>query len=155
MFARVAERFREHLPDVDFCSLRVVRECTEMLSVQRGIVQPPSTSEDFGAMVTVIHRGGLGYAATSDLSDAGLRAALERAAAWAAASARAGVFDFSSVEMPHPVGTYKTAVEESYAALPIAERIGLLTAQSERLGIDPRIVHWTSRSCPSPPSRCT
>jgi predicted Zn-dependent protease len=113
-----------------------------MLSVQRGIVQPPSTSEDYGAMVTVIHRGGLGYAATSDLSRAGLRSAIERATAWAAASASAGVFDFSSVQMPHPVGTYQTAVERPYLDLPIAERIGLLTAQDARLGIDPRIVHW-------------
>ena len=43
----------------------------------------PSRSIDRGAMVTVLAGDGIGYAATSDLSDAGLRAALDRAAHWA------------------------------------------------------------------------
>ena len=41
--------------------------------------EPPQLSTDRGAMVTVIDKGGLGYAATSDLTPAGLREAAGRA----------------------------------------------------------------------------
>ena len=60
MFESTANTFRHHLPSVDFCSLRIIREKTEVLSNTRGVVQPPNAREDYGAMVTVIHNGGLG-----------------------------------------------------------------------------------------------
>ena len=49
-------------------SLRVMRESAEALSVRSGVVEPPKLSEDLGAMVTVVDAGGMGYAATADLS---------------------------------------------------------------------------------------
>jgi predicted Zn-dependent protease len=142
MFESVANRFRELLPSVDFCSLRVVRERTESLSTTRGVMQPPSSNEDFGAMVTVIHNGGLGYAATSDLSASGLGQAITRAKTWAERCAQASVFDFSSVPMPHPRGEYRSPVERSYHAVSIADKLSLLEQQSQKLKIDPRIAHW-------------
>lgn len=142
MFESVANHFRAQLPSVDFCSLRVVREHTEALSTTRGVIQPPASKEDFGAMVTVIHDGGLGYAATSDLSASGLREAISRAKTWAARSAKASLFNFSSVPMPHPSGEYRSPVERSYHDVPIADKLAILKQQSAKLTIDPRIVHW-------------
>ena len=63
----------------DFCALRFVEESSEILTVRQDVPEPPQLSMDRGAMVTVIHQGGLGYAATSDLTPAGLREAAERA----------------------------------------------------------------------------
>jgi predicted Zn-dependent protease len=80
---RVAARFRSVAPAADFWSLRVVDERNEQLAVRRGVVQPPHVSYDSGAMITVWHRGGVGYAATSDLTAAGLRGAAARALEWA------------------------------------------------------------------------
>ncbi len=53
MDARLAERFRQTAPPVDFCSLRYVRERSEFLAVRQDVLQPVATSEDRGAMLTV------------------------------------------------------------------------------------------------------
>jgi predicted Zn-dependent protease len=79
MDARLAERFRQAAPPVDFCSLRYVRERSEFLAVRQDVLQPVATSEDRGAMLTVHDGGGMGYAATSDLSLSGLLRAAEQA----------------------------------------------------------------------------
>ena len=73
----IARRFREVAPAVDFCSLRVVEEQSELLQVRKDVLQPVKQSTDLGAMVTVVAGSGLGYAATSDLSASGLRAAAD------------------------------------------------------------------------------
>jgi len=142
MFEKTAERFRECIPSVDFCSLRVVREQTEVMAMLRGVLQPPSSREDFGGMVTVIHGGGLGYAATSDLSTSGLNQAIARAKKWAERSALASVYDFSSVPMPHPQGTYASPVEQPFHDMSVSDCMALLKTESDKLTIDPRVVHW-------------
>ena len=93
----VRARFVELCPAVDFCSLRMVEERTETLTVRNDVVEPVTERIDAGAMVTVVHHGGLGYAATSDLSRVGLKAALDRARSWADRTAAHSVFDFSRV----------------------------------------------------------
>jgi predicted Zn-dependent protease len=80
-------RFREALPAVEFATLRYVEEREEQLAVRRGVVQPVESSLDAGAMLTVIDGGGIGYAATPDLSVAGLRRAAEQARTWAVRTA--------------------------------------------------------------------
>ena len=142
MFESAANHFRQQLPNVDFCSLRVVKEYTEVLSVTRGTVQPPGAKDDFGAMVTVIHKGGLGYAATSDLSASGIKEAIERAKRWAVKCSKRAVYDFSSVPMPHPKGQYTSPVELPYEQASLAEKIELLKKESDKLTIDERIVSW-------------
>ena len=76
---QIAERFRRIMPRVDFCSLRIVHERSESLAVRQDVLQPVSNGDDLGAMVTVIHQGGCGYAGTSDLTETGLSRALEHA----------------------------------------------------------------------------
>jgi len=71
----------------DFWSLRLVDESTDTYAVRKNVPQPPASSRDRGAMLTAWADGGSGYAATSDLSQAGLQAALDRATAWARATA--------------------------------------------------------------------
>ena len=57
-------------------------------------------------MLTVWADGGSGYAATSDLSRAGLQAALDRATEWARATAAASLIDFRALARPAPRGEY-------------------------------------------------
>ena len=78
------QRFRNALPlGIDEATLRVIDEESEWLAVTRGTVQPVHSSFDSGAMVTVWSGGGTGIAATSDVSESGLRAALAEAKRWA------------------------------------------------------------------------
>ena len=72
-------RFAGLKSTADFWSLRHVRESRESYWVRRRVAQAPSFVDDAGAMLTVRIAGVEAYAATSDLSQAGLQAALERA----------------------------------------------------------------------------
>ncbi len=139
---RIAERFRAIAPSVDFCSLRLVQTRSEFLSVRQNILQPVSTSEDVGAMITVIDNGGMGYAGTSDLTESGLRRAAAHAAAWALRSAGRSVIDFSRVPFPRPDGDYTSPVQIPWHGLPRKDKIDLLRSTSEQLKIDERIVDW-------------
>jgi predicted Zn-dependent protease len=138
----IAELFRRVAPPVDFCSLRFVDERSEMLHMRQNVLQPVARSTDTGAMVTVIDGGGLGYAATSDLSARGLEAACAQARTWAERTARRAVTDFSRVPMPSPQGQYATPVAVPWESTSLADKIALLQRESERLKVDPRIVDW-------------
>jgi predicted Zn-dependent protease len=137
----LSQRFRRLAPAVDHCALRAVEETSEITSVRQDVPEPTSKSIDRGAMVTLIDGDGIGYAATSDLSDAGLRAALEHAAEWARLSRGRSVFDGHAPRLPAPRGRYA-----SPTAQPItwskADRIELLMRESRACRIDDRIVDW-------------
>ena len=142
MHERIVERFRTIAPAVDFCSLRLVQEHSEFLSVRQNILQPVSTSDDIGAMITIVDRGGMGYAGTSDLTEAGLRRAAAQALAWARYSAGCSVTDFSQVVFPCPHGEYTSPVQTPWSAVPLPDKIALLRSAAERLKADDRIVDW-------------
>src|SRR5262245_58452245 len=144
MHEHLIARFRTIAPAVDFCSLRFVRTQSEYLSVRQNILQPVSTSDDAGAMITVVEKGGMGYAATSDLTESGLRRAIEYAQAWAQRSAKHSVVDFSSINFPRPEGKYTSPVRIPWGTVPLSDKIDLLRTTCEQLKIDDRIVDWES-----------
>lgn len=146
MTASFESTFKRIAPAVDFCSLRFVEETTEQLSVQQNVAEPPSTSVDRGAMITVIDKGGYGYAATSDLSETGLRAAAARAQHWARLTAGRSVADYSKVVMPKPSGHYRTGVKQAANTLSKREKFELLKAESAQSKCDDRIVDWSASS---------
>lgn len=139
-FDAIRRRFSDAVPDLDFCSLRVYEERSEQLTVRQGVVQPVSTGVDVGGMVTVIHGGGLGYAATADLSDAGVAWAIREAVAWAERAAGLAVHDFSAVQMPHPRGAWASPVALPWEHTPLSAKLDRLRAAEAALRGDPRIV---------------
>lgn len=141
-YGRIVERFRAVAPAVDFCSLRFMHTRSEYLVVRQNILQPVSISEDAGAMITVIDKGGLGYAGTSDLTESGLRRAAAHALTWARRSAGHSVVDFSTIAFPHPTGTYVSPVRIAWDSVPLVDKIDLLRLTSETLKSDERIVDW-------------
>lgn len=139
----VRRHFQAALPaGLHFCSIRFVEERSESISVRQDLLQPVTESTDQGVMVTVIHQGGLGYAATSDLSLSGLSRAISRAREWAERSATRAVFDYNRVEMPHPVGSYNSPVERPWSSVPLSEKIELLQQISKTLHPSDRVVDW-------------
>jgi predicted Zn-dependent protease len=144
MQEQIVDRFRAIVPPVDFCSLRLVQTRSEFLSVRQNILQPVSTSEDIGAMITVIDGSGMGYAGTSDLTGAGLRRAAEYARAWAQRSAGHSVIDFSTVSFPRPTGEYVSPVHVPWHTVPLPDKLDRLQAVCERLKCDDRIVDWSA-----------
>jgi predicted Zn-dependent protease len=135
------DRLRRVLPiDVDHASARLVDERSEHLTVRRNQLEPIFNEYDTGVMIAIWNGGGLGYAGTADLSEAGLTDAVERARHWA--SITAGAMVASAPPEDHATGTYASPVEVSWDTLPLDARLELLQHQSRLLGIDERIVDW-------------
>ena len=142
MWEEVERRFREVAPGVDFCSLRLVEERDEHISVRRGVLQPVVSSLDAGAMITIVDGTGMGYGATSDLTSSGLRRAADQALAWARRTRGRGLIDPSrTVRAPVP-GEYATAAKSPWSSVALREKIDLLLEQCARLRIDARIQEW-------------
>jgi len=101
--------------------------------VRKNVAEPPLSRHDVGVMLTVIDKGGLGYAATSDLSESGLREAMRRAQLWA--KREKTVIDFSKVAMPQERGSYQSVLEKPWNSLSIA-------GESAQCYLNDKIVDW-------------
>src|SRR5256714_14295809 len=133
MLEHLDERFRHLAPQGDFCSLRFMRERSEVLAVRQNIVQPMETSEDSGAMLTVYAGNGMGYAATGDVSLSGLQRAAEQARGWALQSAGQSVVDFSKMRTAPTTGAYATHELVPWRHAPLSDKIDLLRSECARL----------------------
>ena len=121
MLSDLERNFRAALPAADQVSLRFMRTRDEVLHVRQDILQPVTSSEDVGAMVTVVDGGGQGHAATSDLSAAGLREAVERARDWARRTAGLAVVDFREIPPAEGDASYETPARIPWASVPLKE----------------------------------
>jgi len=132
------DRFRALRSSAPFWSLRAHEQTSESLAVRQDTVEPPRFALERGAMLTAVSAGGCGYCATSDLSVAGLQAALERASAWAEATRAASLLAFDPDKMPAPRGAYEsTALEDSPGR---GALLDLLAAECRAAKVDARIV---------------
>lgn len=104
-------------------SVRWMREQTEALQVRAGVVEAPRWVDDGGAMVTVVDRGGFGYAATADWSHGGLRLAFEQARDMAWAFARSPLFTVDGDQQPNPQGHYRGPSQAVWTQLPRRARL--------------------------------
>ncbi len=116
-----------------------VVEQSAQLSVRQDIAEAPRRAQDHGAMVSVVD-GGMGYAATSDLSEAGLAAAFERAHTLARASAGRTVIDYAKLTRGADSGRYASAVDRPAASATLPEMLGWLRDVCAAAGGDARIV---------------
>jgi len=138
----IKQRFHKVVPKVDFCSLRYLEGRSETLTVRQDVMEPSEKSYNVGVMLTVIDKGGLGYAATSDLSMGGLRKAIARAQQWAKQSRGNLVTDFAKVVMPAGQGSYNSVVEKPWDSVSIADKLDLLQRESAQCKQDAKIVDW-------------
>jgi len=111
-----------------FWSLRLVDATREHLAVRQDTPEPPRLAHDRGAMLVAVTAGGYGYCATSDVSRAGLQAALDRATAWAEATRAASVHRFDPRAMPAPRGEHP-ALGEGFRALSRSTLVDLLAGE--------------------------
>jgi predicted Zn-dependent protease len=136
--SNVRKRFRALRSAAPFWSLRYHEETHETLAVRQDTVEPPRLSIDRGAMLTAVTDGGCGYCATSDVSPAGLQAALDRATAWAEATRARSVVRFDPGSMLSPRAKYRgPLVRENPDRQAMHD---LLAAECRAAKVDPRIV---------------
>ncbi|ALK35109.1 TldD/PmbA family protein [Burkholderia plantarii] len=140
---RWAEAARNLRGDADFWSLRVVDERTDEHAVRNDVAEPLKRSRDRGAMLTAWCGAGAGYAATPDLSPAGLQAALDVAIARARASAAWSLIDHRGAARPAQDGSFASPGVD--AARPTrAEWVDRLAHECAAAALDARIVERTA-----------
>jgi predicted Zn-dependent protease len=140
---QIEDWFRELTGNLEFGSLRYVREHSEYLSVRRNVIEPVSTGEDEGVMVTVREGHGMGYAATCDLTREGIRRATDRARGWACNAVAHSLMDYSKVPFESVChGEYRTPVRVPWTTVSLQDKIELLRLECERLKTDERVVDW-------------
>ncbi len=142
MLDLIASRFKKLSPAVDFWSLRIVEGQSQALSVRQDILEPVENSGSLGAMLTIIDKGGAGYAATSDLTIAGLKQAVAQARKFAAMSVNRGVFSVDNLVRPGVSGRYQTLSGSSWSSTSMQDKIQLLTEACAALKISDAIVYW-------------
>jgi predicted Zn-dependent protease len=129
--------------DADFWSLRIVDERVDDHAVRNDVALPLRISSDRGAMLVAWCGAGAGYAATADLSESGLQAALDIATQRAKASAAVSLIDHRQIGRPAESGTYESpAIEQPL--LTRREWVGRLRHECAAANIDSRIVERTA-----------
>ncbi|MDR6410563.1 TldD/PmbA family protein [Paraburkholderia terricola] len=122
-----------------FWSLRIVDEQIDDHEIRNDVAQPLRSVRDRGAMLIAWVGAGAGYAATANLSAAGLQAALDIATARAEASAAVSLIDHREVARPTASGHYLSP--NAQRALPgRAEWLDRLGAECASASLDARIV---------------
>ena len=140
-YPQLKQRFAALRTRAEFFSLRYVRESGQYLSVRKNVAEPPSFSHDQGAMLTVRLRGIEAYAATNDLSQAGLQAALDRAEAQAQLIAGHALLNLSQEPVCHErADFFSPDLDQAFPSL--SECFELLSAESAAVPKDERLVSW-------------
>lgn len=150
----VCDRVRARMPvSVAYWTLRWRRDWHQDIAVRRDVVQPPVLTCDEGVMISVVHRGGLGWAATSDLSEDGIARAVTHALELAQQVAACSVIDAEhlvakSQGASDPVAWHAQSTSavskamQPWRGVRVRECIEPLRAASAKLHRDQRIVDW-------------
>lgn len=109
--------------------------------MRRNVALAPSFTDDAGAMLSVRIAGVEAYAATSDLSQAGLQVALDQAEHLVRQLAGRNLLDMQELPVPHEQADDVMPGYEQSLASP-AHWYELLAAESARVPADERMVDW-------------
>ncbi|MHC6227736.1 TldD/PmbA family protein [Pseudomonas sp. X10] len=139
--ALLRQRFSALRSTADFFSLRHVKQSIQSLSVRRNVAEPPFFSHDQGAMLTVRIQGIEAYAATADLSQAGLQRALEQAETLARQIATHALLDLSEQPVASDRHDY-CSPNLDQPLPPLADCLALLAVESASVPRDSRLVNW-------------
>ncbi|MHA6197703.1 TldD/PmbA family protein [Pseudomonas wadenswilerensis] len=139
--APLRQRFQSLRSGGEFFSLRHVRQSHQHLSVRKNIAEPPSLGRDEGAMLTVRVSGVEAYAATADLSQAGLQRALDRAEALARQIAAYSLLDLRDQPIATARADYCSPdLDQAFPSL--ADCYALIQQESASVPQDERLVNW-------------
>ena len=130
-----------HAKSVEWAGVRHSAETTTQRVVRNDVPEKNESCLEEGAMCEVLVDGHFGYAATADLSLAGLQRAFDRAVATTVATSSHKVHAFSSAQRPTAVGHYKSARARDLHATPAADITGSLLAATRAMDISPLLVN--------------
>lgn len=126
-------------PKADFWSARFVSARSEQLCVRQGQVEPIEFTQDCGVHLTVIHQGGIGYAAVSNLTPQGIKAGFNQALQWAQLSSQYALFNPIAINTSEHA-SFQSPIQTDPLDAPLASKIQRLKSAEKALKVDPRIL---------------
>lgn len=142
MITQLLHDFKNLLPNVDFWSLRYVDNTYQRIMVRQDNPEPISLSHSQGVHITLIVNGGIGYAATCDLSPDGLKQAINQAVHWAKLSAGYSLIESRHFPRPQRSGNWQPAIDTAWETTPLSDKINLLSDICHSLHTNDKIVDW-------------
>lgn len=128
----------------DWVGLRYVQEASQSRSIRNMKPEQQSYQLERGVQIEVIVDGHLGYSSTSDLSEAGLKRATQKAVALTRKASTSKVLSFTPELRPQAVGNYRSPAKHAPDKLSLEEILSFLIEASRRLKISDEIVNATS-----------
>jgi predicted Zn-dependent protease len=125
----------------DYISLRMVKKRGLFLMVRNENFEGFTKNNDTGVMVEVLKDGQFGYAATSDLTVAGLNAAGVKALQLASKANQYNLMKFSAKERPPVTGEYISPFVNGFDDFNVKETTDLLVALSTTMKINDKIIN--------------
>lgn len=124
----------------DWISLRHVTEKTTYRQVRDEKPDRNHIGFDQGVMVEVLVDGHFGFAGTSDLSDSGIKRALQRATTMAKAASAYKVHDFNFDHRPVAQGSYKSPVLKSLDSISAKEISDIFVEATRTMKVSDKIL---------------
>jgi TldD protein len=123
----------------DYADARKVRSLTEVLVMRNGELETASITESEGFGIRVLHEGSWGFSSSSQLTPDSVAAVAAQALSIARASARVGEHNVILDGQESVVDSYATEVGEDPFAVPLAEKLAILTSCCEGMGRTPDV----------------
>ena len=124
---------RHALSSAEWAALRHSSETTTQRCVRNDRPERNQSNLEEGAMCEVLVDGHFGYAATADLSLAGLQRAFDRALATTRATSAHKVHRFTTSQRPHASGSYHSPRQTGLDNTSVAEITDCLLAASQAM----------------------
>ena len=131
---------------VPWAGVRHSWETTAHRAVRNDRPETNASSLEEGAMCEVLVDGHFGYAATADLSAAGLRRAFERAIASTRATSAHKVHAFDDRQRPQASGKFVSPRQRDLDQTGLDEITDCLLAASKAMQLSPRVVNRSARA---------
>lgn len=122
-----------------YADIRFESDRTERIEARNGVVATLSDSTSRGYGIRALVDGAWGFAAGSDLSEAGIDATAARAVAIARASASIARRGFGEPPPRAYVDTFATPMQRDPKDVPLGERVNLLLQAEKALHVSPQI----------------
>lgn len=123
---------------------RFSHEQGQFLRYRQDILQPLFEGHSQGLHLTVSIEGGIGYAASSDLSPEGMYQTARAALQWARFSKSRLVFDAEAWQPPSQQARQDHSPTQDWQALSLSERLNVVRVACHHLKTDRRIVDWSA-----------